>query len=84
MDDKNGFCPQKKSETFCSDKLNLKITELEVHIRGLDFEVRKLKEALLILHSKIDKKPLNYFNYSDSNTDEEENHYFYLDHINGI
>jgi hypothetical protein len=62
------------------DKLIKRVDELEIKNRCLEFEVRKLKEGLILLEAKMNKKPLNYFEYS---TDDEEEH-FYLDHINGI
>jgi hypothetical protein len=61
------------------DKLIKRVEELEIKNRCLEFEVRKLKEAVIILEAKMNKKPLNYFEYS---TDEEE--HFYLDNINGV
>lgn len=64
------------------DNLISRVEELEVHIRGIDFEVRKLKEAIILIDAKINKKPLNYFEY-DTESDDE-NDYFYLDNINAI
>lgn len=66
------------------DKLKSRIEELEVHNRGQDFEIRKLKEAIVLLEAKINKKPSNYFEYTDSETDEENSNYFYLDNISGV
>lgn len=61
------------------EKLLNKIEELEIKNRLLEFEVGKLKEGLILLEAKMNKKPLNYFEYS---TDEEE--HFYLDNISGV
>ena len=58
------------------DKLMKRIEDLEVHNRGLEFEVRKLKEAIVLLDAKINKKPSNYFDYTDSETEDE---HFYLE-----
>ena len=63
------------------DKLKSRIEDLEAHNRGLEVEIRKMKEALILLDAKIHKKPRNYFDYS---TDDDDEEHFYLDHINGI
>lgn len=62
------------------DNLNKRIEELENKNRYLEFEVQKLKEAIILIDAKINKKPVNYFEYST----EEEEEYFYLDNISGV
>jgi hypothetical protein len=75
------FLPQKKINLSFEDKKLLNIIDkLVIKYRCLEFEVRKLKEAVIILDAKIHKKQSNYFEYS---TDDEDEH-FYLDYINGV
>ena len=61
------------------DNLISRVEELEVHIRGIDFEVRKLKEAIVLIDAKINKKPFSYFDVDS--TDSSDDDYFYLDNI---
>lgn len=60
------------------DKLKSRIEDLEAHNRGFEIEIRKMKEALILLDAKIHKKASNYFEYSTD--DEEPNDHFYLEH----
>jgi hypothetical protein len=64
------------------DKLIKRVDELEIKNRTLEFEVRKLKEGLILLEAKMNKKPLNYFDIES--TDSSDDEHFYLDNINGV
>ena len=64
------------------DKLLKRIQELEVKNRTLEFEITKLKEAIVLIDAKINKKPFSYFDVDS--TDSSDNDFFYLDNINGI
>jgi hypothetical protein len=64
MDDKNGFCPQKKSETFCSDPYQ-KIDKLEIDKLVLQSENKKLKETIITLQLKINKLTLIEYGCSE-------------------
>lgn len=59
------------------------LKKLEESNNSLQFEVKKLKEAIILLEAKINKKPINYFSYSSSD-EENDNDFFYLDNISGV
>jgi hypothetical protein len=58
------------------------LSDIQAHLNGLDFEVRKLKEAIILIDAKINKKPFSYFDVDS--TDSSDDDYFYLDNINGV
>jgi hypothetical protein len=64
------------------DKLIKRIDELEIKNRTLEFEITKLKEAIVLIDAKINKKPFSYFDVDS--TDSSDNDFFYLDNINGV
>jgi len=64
------------------DKLIKRVDELEIKNRTLEFEITKLKEAIVLIDAKINKKPFSYFDVDS--TDSSDNDFFYLDNINGI
>ncbi len=64
------------------DKLIKRVDELEVKNRTLEFEITKLKEAIVLIDAKINKKPFSYFDVDS--TDSSDNEFFYLDNINGV
>lgn len=64
------------------DKLIKRVDELEIKNRCLEFEITKLKEAIVLIDAKINKKPFSYFDVDS--TDSSDNDFFYLDNINGV
>jgi hypothetical protein len=67
------------------DKLIKRVDELEIKNRTLEFEITKLKEAIVLIDAKINKKPFSYFDVdSTDSSDSSDNDFFYLDNINGI
>jgi hypothetical protein len=67
------------------DKLIKRIDELEIKNRTLEFEITKLKEAIVLIDAKINKKPFSYFDVdSTDSSDSCDNDFFYLDNINGV
>lgn len=64
------------------DKLIKRVDELEIKNRCLEFEITKLKEAIVLIDAKINKKPFSYFDVDS--TDSSDNEFFYLDNINGV
>jgi hypothetical protein len=61
------------------DKLIKRVDELEIKNRTLEFEITKLKEAIVLIDAKINKKPFSYFDVDS--TDSSDNDFFYLDNI---